>query len=528
MNLMVSRLDVRSKRGEARRHFSSPNQGFTIIELLIVIVVIGVLATITIVLYNGIVKQVAQASLKSDLDQSSKQLSIDRTNNSTFPTSLSAANNGNGIKVSPGTSLEYTSDGNTYCLTGSSAAAQSSYYVSDSSGAVASGVCVGHTGYRSTQPSIATVVSGGTYHTCAIASSRLYCWGDNSDGQLGNGNNTTSSIPSLVDTTGVLAGKTITALSSGGHHACVLASGRPYCWGQGNYGQLGNNLASSSNVPVAVDNTGVLSGKAITAIAAGGYHTCVIASGQPYCWGAAGFGRLGNGMVSGQSNVPIAVDTTGVLSGKTITAIAPGTSHTCAIASDQAAYCWGLNNNYQIGNPSVSGYTAVPVAVDTTTGLAGKTVTIIASGVYHTCAVASGQMYCWGNNGYGQIGNNTTAMQASPAAVTTSGVLGGKNISSVTVGYYHTCAVASGQVYCWGYNGFGSVGNSSSVDVSAPVAVDTSGFLYGKTVTAIGRGDYHTCAVASGQIFCWGWNNNSQLGSTVSGQSSVPVPVQMP
>ena len=95
-----------------------------------------------------------------------------------------------------------------------------------------------------------------------------------------------------VDTSGVLAGKTVTAISTGGSHTCAVAEGRAYCWGSNYSGTLGNNSTVDSLVPVAVDTSGVLAGKTVTAISAGWNHTCVLADGRAYCWGANSFGRV--------------------------------------------------------------------------------------------------------------------------------------------------------------------------------------------------------------------------------------------
>lgn len=164
----------------------------------------------------------------------------------------------------------------------------------------------------------AKVVSMGGYSACAINSSDMaYCWGRNDVGQLGNGSTTGSFTPVPVSTSGVLAGKTMLAISSGTNHACAIASdNNAYCWGAGASGQLGNGLSADSSVPVAVSTTGVLSGKTILAIAAGDNYTCAIASdNQAYCWGGNGAGQLGNNSTT-PSNTPVVVNTSGVLSGK--------------------------------------------------------------------------------------------------------------------------------------------------------------------------------------------------------------------
>jgi alpha-tubulin suppressor-like RCC1 family protein len=332
-----------------------------------------------------------------------------------------------------------------------------------------------------------------------------------------------SLVPVAVYTNGVLNGKTITQIAAGYYHTCALAGGQVYCWGYNNYGQLGNHSTTDSLVPVAVDTSGVLNGKTVTQITAGQSYTCALAGGQVFCWGYGGWGVLGNNSDSAaQDLVPVAVDTSGVLSGKTVTQIAAGQVHTCAIAGGQV-FCWGFNSG-QLGNNSLTD-SSVPVAVNTSGVLSGKTVTQIAAGDHHTCALAEGKIYCWGDNANGHLGNNSTTDSLVPVAVNTSGVLSGKTVTQIAAGSMRTCAIAGGQVFCWGYNNVGQLGNNSTTQSLIPVAVDTSGVLNGKTITQISGSYYHTCALAGGQVFCWGQNGYGSLGNNSESNSSVPVAV---
>jgi alpha-tubulin suppressor-like RCC1 family protein len=139
-------------------------------------------------------------------------------------------------------------------------------------------------------------------------------------------------------------------------------------------------------------------------------------------------------------------------------------------------------------------------------------------------------VYCWGNNSYGQLGNNSTTDSHVPIAVDTSGVLAGKTLTQISAGLAHACTVdPAGQAYCWGRNSDGQLGNNSTTDIHVPIAVDTSGVLAGKTLTQIAAGYRHTCAVGSaGQAYCWGWNGAGQLGNNSATDSHVPVAVIAP
>jgi alpha-tubulin suppressor-like RCC1 family protein len=360
-------------------------------------------------------------------------------------------------------------------------------------------------------PLSAQSIGAGEIHSIATdPSGKVYTWGRNFDGQLGNGNNTSSNV--AVAVTG-LSGKTITAVAGGSYHSIALASdGTVYTWGRNNEGQLGNGNNTGSNVPVAV--TG-LSGKTITAIAGGYYHSIALASdGTVYTWGNNFDGQLGNGNNTA-SNVAVAV--TG-LSGKTITAIAGGGAHSIALASDGTVYTWGYNFDGQLGNGNNSN-SNVPVAV---TGLSGKTITSIAGGGGHSIALApDGKVYTWGYNGFGQLGNGTNTASNVPVAVTG---LSGKTITSIAGGAFHSIALASdGTVYTWGYNFSGQLGNGNNTDSNVPVAVTG---LSGETITAIAGGVGHSIALASdGTVYTWGYNGLGQLGNGNNTDSNVPVAV---
>ena len=282
----------------------------------------------------------------------------------------------------------------------------------------------------------------------------------------------------------------VSSIAAGGYHSCAIESGKAYCWGDNEFGELGNGSTTNSSVPVAVDTSGVLAGKTLTQITVGNEDhedTCALDStGAAYCWGDNQAGALGDGSTK-TSTVPVAVDTSGVLAGRTLTQITAGES-ACALDTAGTAYCWGYNGSDQLGDGSTADHSSIPVAVDTSGVLAGKTLTQIAAGVGGACAVdIAGAAYCWGADDYGELGNGSSATlndSPVPVAVDTSGALAGKTLIQITAGDADTCAVDSaGTAYCWGYNGRGELGNGSRTNSSVPVAVDTSGVLAGKALT---------------------------------------------
>lgn len=289
--------------------------------------------------------------------------------------------------------------------------------------------------------------SSGAY--CALtSSSRLYCWGQNADGQVGNNSTANRISPVLVGGPsggfGGLANKAVSDVSGFGafnKHLCAIAEGKAYCWGRNERGEVGNNPAGSAPfttdvlVPTTVYASGVLSGKTVTSISGDGEddhaHTCAMAytttpnDAKAYCWGGHGtYGTLGNNTSNSSgsySKVPVAVYASGagVLNGKTVTEIATTAVGGCAIArptasgdSARRAYCWGGHDTRGDGT---SGATIVPVAVSDPGGIfTNNPVTNIAGGAHRACALALNRSYCWGANGMGQIGDGTTTHRRTP------------------------------------------------------------------------------------------------------------------
>ena len=403
-------------------------------------------------------------------------------------------------------------------------------------------------------------------HTCALtAEGKAYCWGWNANGQLGNNSTTNSSTPVAVQ---MPAGVSFQSIAAGYFHTCALTTeGKAYCWGVNGYGQLGNNSTADSRIPVAVQ---MPAGVSFQSIAAGYYHTCAITTtGKAYCWGLNNQGRLGNNSTT-ISRIPVAVQMPAGVSFQSITA---GTAYTCALATTGHAYCWGANGYGQLGNNSTAG-SRIPVAVQMPAGVSFQS---IAADYYHTCAITTtGQAYCWGMNSYGQLGNNSTADSLTPLAVSSAGVnvpveqsasrlykwnnavqpgtplaatnavatlpevgssfrirvgltaAGNKTLQSITAGNEHTCAITNeGKAYCWGWNANGQLGNNSTAGSRIPVAVQMPAGV--ARFQSIAAGYAHTCALTNeGKAYCWGRNANGQLGNNSTTDSRIPVAVQMP
>jgi alpha-tubulin suppressor-like RCC1 family protein len=309
----------------------------------------------------------------------------------------------------------------------------------------------------------------------------------------------------------------------------ILTGGSPaaaaFAWGDNTAGALGVGVQGVVDVPAPIVATGALSGKNVTAITGGDASGCALAGGAAYCWGQYnGSGHAGSTGIPASPSVPVAVDTNGVLKGRVVTSISSGGTHTCVVA-DGLPFCWGDSEYGVLGNPGSPFEVLVPQPVDVRGVLKGKTIQSISAGTYSTCALADHQVYCWGSNLHGGLGNHTFENSEVPVAVDMGGALAGKTVTAVQTGMNEACALASGRAYCWGEeagNGLGTGGFSEGIPY--PVPVDWTGVLAGKTATELTLGAYTGCVLASGSAYCWGGNPNGNLGAGLDA-SNVPSPV---
>ncbi len=363
-----------------------------------------------------------------------------------------------------------------------------------------------------------------------------YGWGMNANGQIGDSTTTARSSPAATDVSGVLAGKTITALSmsaTAAHALALTSDGKVYAWGENVEGQLGNSSATSYfTSPVAVDMTGVLSGKTVVAVAAGFQHSLALTSdGGLYAWGSNFKGELGNNSTA-DSTVPVAVDMTGVLAGKTIVQLAAGWNVSAVLDSTGTVYTWGDNASGTLGDGSSNTESRVAVAVDTTGVLSGKAVSRLRAGGYQMLVqTTDGMLFGWGKNNRGQVGDGTSMTnRRSPVALDVSGVLASKTIIDIAAGNEHGLALASdGTVYGWGADDFYQLGNAAvTLQSHSAIAVDASGVLFGKTVTAIAAGFTNSYVLTSdGDLIGWGSNSGGAVGDGTTTNRDTPVAVDM-
>ncbi len=366
-----------------------------------------------------------------------------------------------------------------------------------------------------------TKIATGNGHTCAVTiGGGVKCWGLNFFGQLGDNTNIYRSLP--VD---VIAGPSlppltgVTAVSTGLNHTCVLINGGAKCWGDNAKGQLGDGSTIQRLTPVNVSGLG----SGVVSIAAAALHTCaLLGGGGVKCWGNNLPSRLGDNTVT-QSSTPVDVltgpgpgPTFPLLAGATLLAAGSQSAHTCAIMGSGVS-CWGSDVYGQLGvDMPLLGVSRVALPV---VGLGGA-VSTLALGGAHSCAIVSGGVQCWGNNDFGgQLGDNTLTNRRTPINV----VGLASPVSAISAGSIHTCALTvGGGAKCWGNNNFGQLGDSTTIQRLMPV--DASGLTSG--LSAIAAGGDHTCALTNaGGVKCWGFNGYGQLGDNTDVMRLAPVDV---
>lgn len=328
-------------------------------------------------------------------------------------------------------------------------------------------------------------LAAGRDHTCALLESGVVsCWGRNQFGQLGYGRTENLGDGEPVTSFGyVTLGGLATRISAGGDHTCaVLVGGAVRCWGDNTYGQLGkghtDNVGDDETV-YSAGNVNLGSGVVVKDLALGDYHSCALTSaGAVKCWGNNGSGQLGYGhTISLGDNESLATLENVSLTGP-VRKIAAGAYHTCAVTETGAARCWGATYYGQLGGYFGINYSwgdepwELPSSLPSDISV-GSGVADLVAGSHHTCALLNnGALKCWGNNGYGQLGDGgwNTVYEPLESPIDLDGV----SAYQVAAGAYHTCALrANGTARCWGNGDEGQLGRGST-DVRNTPAGDTN------------------------------------------------------
>lgn len=333
-------------------------------------------------------------------------------------------------------------------------------------------------------------IAAGGEHTCAsTAEGQVYCWGDNTSGQLGVGNNAARSRPTDLPATTQMQ---ISAIVAGQAHTCAIdeASSDLHCWGSNAQGQIGDGSTDDRSLPSAIGLT-----TPPRTVAAGDHHTCVIdANNSAYCWGDNSDGQAGINATDSHITAP-----TPVSGGHTFRSVDGGARHTCGLTTSGAAWCWGSDAFAQLGRPSDTGGNVLePVRVDSQQAF----VRTIAND-HSSCAITSNQeIVCWGE----------TEPTPNPAGEPAS-------LSDLSAKSTMWCGLdADGDAHCRQLECSEADGEFTC---DAPTWRELSGFDFAD----ISVGREHVCALSqAGRAYCWGSNSKGQLGNgSTGGDADQPV-----
>lgn len=364
-------------------------------------------------------------------------------------------------------------------------------------------------------------VALGAAHVCVLRNDgAVYCWGDNTSGQLGDGTATNREAPALVAALPHTAQAHATQVSAGEDQTCALLNtGQVYCWGNNGARQLGDGtVVPSSRVPVqtlAVAADGGAEPFQATALSLGGKHACAIgADKRAWCWGENQSGNHGGqcGVAPALADdVPIATAVNGV---DTVVEIGSGDEFTCARKDDKSVWCWGANGQGELGNGKTAD-SFTPVNVE---GL--SSVGSMAVGDESACVLrADSSLWCWGYGGSGALGTGTLANSLVPVRVGTADrvSLGGTAFTACLLD-------VNGVMSCFGDN---SKGQTATGLTDTNVTTPTPARLV--TVASVTTGANNGCALtADGALWCWGENDSGQLGQGPgSAGTAHPLPVRV-
>jgi alpha-tubulin suppressor-like RCC1 family protein len=348
----------------------------------------------------------------------------------------------------------------------------------------------------------------GYSHNCAIQKNQtISCWGSNQYGQLGSDQYGVYDYSSPLYDVDLPQGTVPISVTAGWEFTCAILSGTStdaYCWGRGQNGRLGNGDDSDSSIPA--DKVGIPGDAYPVDISSGYEHSCLVSQdGDVYCWGSNSHGQLGNGTSGGYSS------TAGIVNGPNVdyTSVAVGEHHSCALTTEDDLYCWGHNGQGQLGDGTWSS-SATPVLVSGS--ITWKSV--VPNGMAgHSCAISSSdELYCWGSNGEGQLGDGSYSPANTPQLVQLQSSATSKVVDASVGSFGTSCAfLEDSSTYCWGINARGNLGDGTWQHSTTPVSVSLP---EGSEVLEISSGREHSCVLLeSDQIMCWGIGNWGVIGN---------------
>ncbi len=371
-------------------------------------------------------------------------------------------------------------------------------------------------------------IATGQAHSCAINSSdELYCWGDNRYGQIGNGTTVNQPTPFKVTTD---SATTWSAVASSRQHTCAitLTDKSLWCWGNNETGQLGINNTAHQSRPIKINHT-----TSWLTVSTGESHTCANDKANViHCWGLNHYGQLGNGLSSDTERARL-FDTSAnwqaIASGYRHSCGLKGS------AVPYSLWCSGFNHYGQVGTASTSSQATLIQVRATTDSAILSDWESLSTGPHHSCAIAisgaSHPLFCWGDNRRGQLGDNVTLSNVPQhwwANSRSQVIVGADDWTMVAAGANNSCGIKAGnELWCWGDNSGGQIGNGTlSLPTDAPFLPYKIAGSWLTVAVGGAEGDGgHVCAIKSnGTLWCWGKNSRSQLGNS-GGNLATPTQI---
>lgn len=347
-------------------------------------------------------------------------------------------------------------------------------------------------GVATTATGPTAIDAGQNFFTALQGDQLLSFWGTSTNGENGLGfTNTIIRSPTLVPSDGSTAASVSWKILSAGHwhSAAIRSDGALFTWGHNGYGQLGDGTTTKKASPIQI---GLSSWNIVNA---GDVHTVAIRTdGGLFTWGFNNYGQLGNGQTTNLSS-PVQI---GSLSWSIVRA---GDLHTAGLQTTGNLYCWGWNAYGQLGDSTTVNKSA-PTLITPQSSWAS-----VSAGFFHTAALrTTGNLYCWGLNTQGQVGDITAINKSAPTLIAPQ-----SSWAAVSCGGYHTAALrlTTGQLWTWGLNAYGQLGDGSTTTRSSPVSIGTSSW------SVVSAGIVHTAGVTTtGGLYQWGYQGENKLYDT--------------
>jgi alpha-tubulin suppressor-like RCC1 family protein len=338
-------------------------------------------------------------------------------------------------------------------------------------------------GFTTTKVGLGAGAVATSNHTfCAIdGAHHAVCWGQNNFGQLGNGNTDPQSDPVPV---GIPSAQ---ALATGTEHACAIdLDGGLWCWGRCGFGEAGPDAAPADGISCPTP-LHVAPGQRFVAVSAGEHDTCAVRDDAvALCFGLGEHGETGaNAGVLRAPPTPIDALPDGWA------AISAGIDHTCGVQRDGATLCWGANARGQLGD-GLGGLVLVPVLIDDASAWQS-----VAAGAMLSCGVrVDGTLWCWGRNSSGELADGSTRPSHQPQQIGRD-----RDWATVAPGWDHVCAIKQDQsLWCWGRGEQGQLGVGEAINLGFPQHVTAAGDGW----SDVAGGTGNTCGIRAGGPYCWG------------------------